>query len=337
MEAQNSRIMTMALSILAVLALIGSLNVASSILIPFVLSIILAFVLMPVVIQLKNRKVPGALAAVASLGLAMAFLSVVSYLVYLSLNSMNQAIPTYSLKFKEFFHSADEFLAGYNVDINSYWPEVQKQATVMVGKTANILLGLSKNGLLIFFITLFMLIEGTRYQTKAVKAFGKGNFFATSAAKIAQDIQRYLMFKTLISLATGTLVWIVLTIIGLDFPLVWGLLAFVLNFIPSIGSIVASLPPILLALVQFDSPVQYALIVAVCLLTIQGIIGNYLDPKIMGDNLNLSPLIIFLSMVFWGWLWGPVGMLLAVPLAVSLKVALHHHERSRPIALMMEG
>ncbi len=134
------RFIQVAVGVLALLALVTSIHLARAILIPFVLSVILTFVLMPIVIFLKNRKVPGAIAALLSLGVAMAFVFVVGYLVWISLHTMNESIPLYSLKLREGLHILDGFLSKYDINLNSYWPEVQKQATVLVGKTANLLM-----------------------------------------------------------------------------------------------------------------------------------------------------------------------------------------------------
>jgi AI-2 transport protein TqsA len=202
---------------------------------------------------------------------------------------------------------------------------------------ANVLVNVAKNSLMIFFITMFILLESTRFKQKSERAFGPKNKLTTAMVEIASEIKRYMLFKSLISLLTGFLVYISLKVAGVDFPLVWGILAFILNFIPSIGSIMASIPPVALALIQFSDPIQGVVMVGLILGVIQVSIGNFLDPKIMGDSLNISPLIIFLSMVFWGWLWGPMGMLIAVPLAVCIKVTAGQIDKLKSLAIMMEA
>ena len=157
---------------------------------------------------------------------------------------------------------------------------------------------------------------------------------------IAGQISRYLYLQFLISFATGFCVWLALTIIKVDFAVTWGALAFILNFIPTIGSIVASIPPILLALVQYYDPnsdVNWwpAIATAVSLLTIQMVIGNGIAPKVMGDNLNLSPVVVLLSLIFWWWLWGPIGALLSIPIASAIKIVCENIEPLRPISIMM--
>ena len=151
---------------------------------------------------------------------------------------------------------------------------------------------------------------------------------------ISSQIGKYLALQFFISLATGLCVWLALIILGVDFPVTWGALAFFLNFIPTVGSIAASIPPILVALVQFPSfwPAVFTLIV---LLVIQMTIGNIISPKIMGDRLHLSPMVVLVSLVFWGWLWG-LWALCSVPIASAIKIVCENIEALRPISVMMD-
>jgi len=152
---------------------------------------------------------------------------------------------------------------------------------------------------------------------------------------ISSEISRYLWVMVIISLTTGVLIWLALSLIGVDFPVTWGALAFFFNFIPTIGSIVASLPPILLALVQFYPAVWPGVVTLVAITAIQMTIGNFIAPKVLGDRLHLSPVVILISLLFWGWLWGIVGALLAVPIASAIKIACENIEELHPIAIMM--
>jgi predicted PurR-regulated permease PerM len=152
---------------------------------------------------------------------------------------------------------------------------------------------------------------------------------------ISRQIGAYLGALFVISLVTGLCVWGALAWMGIEFAFAWGLLAFVLNFIPNIGSIVASIPPVLTALVQFAPSIWPAVGVAAVLLVIQNTLGNFVAPKVYGDRLNLSPVVILLFLVFWGWLWGIVGALLAVPIAAAIQIALSHIPALAPLAVMM--
>jgi predicted PurR-regulated permease PerM len=139
--------------------------------------------------------------------------------------------------------------------------------------------------------------------------------------------------KTLVSLATGVIVAIGLYVIGVDYPLLWGLLAFLLNYIPNIGSIIAAIPPVLLAMIQLG-PMQ-ALIVAGGFVVVNIVMGSIVEPRFMGRGLGLSTLVVFLSLLFWGWVLGPVGMLLSVPLTITVKIALDSREESRWLAILL--
>jgi len=140
--------------------------------------------------------------------------------------------------------------------------------------------------------------------------------------------------KTLISLLTGVLVALSLYLLQAPFPFLWGLLAFLLNFIPNIGSIVAGIPPILVTL--FDSgSITKTLMVAVAFIVIQIVVGNFVEPKVLGKGLDLSPLIVLLSLLFWGWLWGIPGMLLSVPLTAALKISMEQFDRTKPLAILL--
>jgi len=163
----------------------------------------------------------------------------------------------------------------------------------------------------------------------------KANQLSQITFSITAQIRRYLSLQFLISSVTGFMVWLALTLIGVDFAITWGALAFFMNFIPTVGSIVASIPPILLALVQFYPSFWPGIITLIALLTIQLGIGNGIAPKVLGDQLNLSPVVILLSLLFWGWLWGIVGALLSVPITAALKIVCENIAPLQPISVMM--
>ena len=154
-------------------------------------------------------------------------------------------------------------------------------------------------------------------------------------ASISKQIGQYLVVKVAISGTTGVLVWLTLTLLKVEFALTWGALAFFLNFIPSIGSIIASIPPILLAIVQYYPSPWTPIFTAIVLLTIQMAMGNVVEPKIMGDNLNLSPVVILLALIFFGWMWGMVGALLSVPIAAAIKIVCENIDALKPISILM--
>ena len=187
-------------------------------------------------------------------------------------------------------------------------------------------------------VFLFFILLGKPYfKYKIRKSFSKGDAEQLSRItnSITGQIRRYLSFQFLISFATGLCVWFSLLLIGVDFPVTWGALAFFLNFIPTIGSIVSSIPPIILAIVQFQPELLPAAITAISVISIQLIIGNGIAPKVLGDQLNLSPVVVLLSLLFWGWLWGIAGALMSVPIAATIKIVCENIPTLHPIAVMM--
>jgi len=194
--------------------------------------------------------------------------------------------------------------------------------------------GLFRNMFLVFLIVLFILIEASGFPGKLQAAFPNpektlGHFKAMTAS-----VNQYMGVKAIFSLATGTLVWLLLALIGVDFAPTWGLLAFLLNFIPNIGSIIAAVPAILLALIQLGWP--SALLTMLGYLVVNITIGNFLEPRFMGRRLGLSTLVVFLSLLFWGWVLGPIGMVLSVPLTMIVKIALAANEGTRWVAVLLE-
>lgn len=184
----------------------------------------------------------------------------------------------------------------------------------------------------VMFLTVFMLSEarmfGRRFNS-ICEAKGPNLQRMLSATR---DIQRYLGIKTLISLMTGFLAGVLCWAVGLEFPLLWGILAFGLNYVPAIGSIIAGIPPVLLSLL-IEGDFKKASIIAGGYLVINGFLGNFLEPTLLGRRFGISTLVIVISVIFWGWVWGPIGMLLAVPLTMLVKVAMDNSADFRWIAV----
>ncbi|MEM9208544.1 MAG: AI-2E family transporter, partial [Pseudomonadota bacterium] len=189
------------------------------------------------------------------------------------------------------------------------------------------------NAFLIIFTMVFILLEASGFGVKVRAAFGGGSDAFRKAGQFLRNLGRYLGIKTAVSMATGFLAWLATSLIGLDFPLLWGMFAFLLNYVPTIGSIIAAVPAVLLALVQLGVP--EAISTAAAFMAINIAFGNFIEPRLMGYGVGISPLIVFLSLVFWGWVFGPVGMLLSVPLTMTLKMALESSPDTRWIAILI--
>lgn len=189
------------------------------------------------------------------------------------------------------------------------------------------------NIFLLLMTVVFMLFEVQLLPYKLQQALDKPSEGIANIRRALDGVTRYLVIKTAISLATGVIVWGFLAAVDVRFAFIWGLLAFLLNYIPNIGSVIAAVPPLIQALL-FNG-FGDALVVAAGFIAINLVIGNMLEPRVMGRGLGLSTLVVFLSLIFWGWLMGPVGMLLSVPLTIITRIALETTEGGHKLAVIL--
>lgn len=253
-----------------------------------------------------------------------------------TLEDLSTAIPTYQANLDQEITLMLVWLEGIGISIpDQALVGIIDQAKITQLLTAVLtgLGGLFTNALLVLLMVLFMLFEASGIPTKLRVALGDADTTITQLGKIVDSIKRYLAIKTMTSLATGILIAVWLTIVGVDYPLLWGLLAFLLNYIPNIGSFIAAIPALLVAFIQLG--VGATVLAGVGYLLVNGVIGNVIEPRVMGKGVGLSTLVVFLSLVFWGWVLGTVGMLLSVPLTMCIKIALESSEDTRWIAIMM--
>jgi predicted PurR-regulated permease PerM len=203
----------------------------------------------------------------------------------------------------------------------------------LVGNLLTSVGALFANALLIALTVTFILMEASSMPLKLQAALGRSSSFFPAVSQFAGSVNHYVALKTVISILTGVAAALWVWIMGVDFPIIWGVLAFLLNYVPNLGSIVAAIPPVLLCFVQYGS--AKAILVAVGYAVINVVVGNIIEPRFMGQGLGLSTLVVFISLVFWGWLFGPVGMLLSVPLTMMLKIGLESTEDSRWLAIVL--
>ena len=203
----------------------------------------------------------------------------------------------------------------------------------LMGDLLSQLGGIVTDGFLIYLTMIFILLEASILPGKIKAVMKNAPDTFDNLSTIAGDVKKYLAMKTAISLATGIIITVWLTILGVKYPIVWGLIAFLLNFVPNIGSIIAAVPACALALVQLG--IGSAILTALGYMVVNVLIGNIIEPRLMGRRLGLSTLVVFLSLVFWGWVLGPMGMLLSVPLTMTVKIALQSHPDTRTFALLL--
>ncbi|MDP8238612.1 MAG: AI-2E family transporter [Candidatus Hatepunaea meridiana] len=319
----------------ALIVLIFGLQAAQSILVPFIMAVFLAVITAYPMGWLKRKRVPNALALVLVVFGMLLLLALMATLVGTSINDFSERVPVYQqnldTKLSALTGKSETLIAD---EIEKLMNTISPGAAMgMVAKILNGLSGVFGNAFLIIFTMIFILIEVSSFPVKLTAMLGNSRETLDSFSRFAESIRLYLGMKTLVSLGTGVLVGVWVAIIGLDFPILWGMLAFLFNFVPNIGSIIAAIPAILLSLVQLSLG-QTALI-AVGYAAINLIVGNVVEPRVMGRGLGISTLVVFVSLIFWGWIFGAVGMLLAVPLTMTLKIALESSPGTNRIAILL--
>ena len=316
---------------------VAGLRAAASIFIPFMLAFFLAVLSFPLLFALRRKRVPGIVAIGITMLSVIAVLFGIGLFLTTSINGVTQALPRYQQRFRELVLPQVEKLdtAGLGASewIDSNLLDIGPVLNVLTNTFLGVATAVSAS-LVVLLILVFILAESIGFRTKIAQALGSDNEVLGRFRKITGEVQDYLVIKTGISVVTGITIGLWVAAIGLDFPLFWGFVAFVLNFIPTIGSVVAGVPAVLLALVQLGP--SGALLTSVGYILVNLILGNLVEPTMMGRRLRLSPLVVLLSLLFWGWVWGPVGALLSVPLTMVLKILLENTERLKWVALLME-
>jgi AI-2 transport protein TqsA len=315
---------------------VAGMKAAASLLVPFLLSIFIALICVPPGAWLKGRGLPGwAAIALMVLGI-IAAAALMGTLVGTSINDFHQDLPVYQQRLQEMTMGFQQWLVGRGMTFDlGDWRKGVNPGSVMqlAGNTLVSLGSLTTNGFMILITVVFILAEQVGFRDKLARARHAPLESLAAISRFTDSVNHYLGIKTLTSLLTGVLVGLSLWLLGVGYPVMWALLTFLLNFIPNIGSFLAAAPPVLLALVQIG-PVTAGLAAGVQIL-INLVIGNVLEPRWMGRGLNLSPLVVFLSLVFWGWVLGPIGMLLSVPLTMLVKIALESDPGTRWIGVML--
>ena len=335
MEFDRSKITFIFLGILVLVAVGVVLKYAQSVILPLIIAWLLSYLIGPAINFMTARKIPTTLAVVIILLILLGIFYLSGTFLYARFSAFAAAYPRYHARFNELTALViSKWNLGFDPFAGVNWG--QSISRGLVSLSGSIFAFASQLVLVVIFL-FFILLGKPFFKYKILKSFSAENADQISriAFSITAQIRRYLSLQFLISFTTGILVWLALQIIGVDFPVTWGALAFFLNFIPTVGSIVASIPPILLAFVQFYPLVWPGVVTFLAVVTIQLGMGNALAPKIMGDQLNLSPVVVLLSLLFWGWLWGVVGALISIPIAAAIKIFCENIETLHPISVMM--
>ncbi len=335
-KIQKPRKTGLLLSFAAFMVVVAGLRAASDLVVRFLLALFIVFICGPMFFWLNRKGVPKWLSLIAVLVFILSFGAVLGVLIGTSVNDFTRSLPAYQANFVGMVTDVITWL-------NSRGIEVPRNAVLdifntnmimnLVGSTLTTLTSMLSDSFLILLIVIFLLLEASTVPLKVASIWGEDSQTMRELKRFAASMQQYIGLKTIISLATGVFIAVALIIIGVDFPLLWGLMAFLFNYIPTIGSILASIPPILLALVQLGF--AEAVVVMAVYLAVNNVIGGFIEPRTMGHGLGISPLVVLLSVIFWGWVLGPIGMLLSVPLTMSVKLYLESRASTRWIAVML--
>jgi predicted PurR-regulated permease PerM len=334
------------------LALIGFgalLHITKSFMVPFVIAVLIAYLLIPIANFLLKLRIPGVLANIIVLvGFCIVLIGLV-FLIYGALSSVTASLPKYMQKYGIILNQVSSLIQQHlDIDVSQEYKKIRLEhvftvispSSVMktVNRNVSALIGFMSQTTLMIIFLMFIISSRRVFISKIYDFFhaktGGSTETVVVLGNVTRQVQTYLFLKTLISMGTGAAFGLVAFLFGLDFAFIWGFTGFLLNFIPTLGPVIASLPPIFLALLQFDS-LWWAAAVSVCMSAVQFVSGSFVEPLIMGDRLNLNIIAILLSLLMWGIIWGVPGMILAVPITASLNILFRNIPALKDISILL--
>ncbi len=334
------------LGFISIVLFVYILMALQEILIPITIAVFLTYLFHPLLAYLKKKGLPKWLSLILILFVVAGF----GYLIVLLLISVGGNLPeklqVYAANIsafltdllKPFDLTLREFASWFKIDLKTFKISTLFEKLFEAGVIQNFLNSFSSL-LGDFFVSLvfwiFMMLGKIKFEERLAVAFGRKNSMVQqNINNINVQLQSYLIIKTILSLIVGVIATLIFVIYGVDFAILWGLLTFVLNFIPNIGALIATIGPIVIALLQYGFGFT-VISMAVILLIVHNLIGSIIEPHYLGRHMDLSPVFVLFSLIFWGWIWGIVGMFLAVPIAASLKILFSNIEPLKPIAVLM--
>jgi predicted PurR-regulated permease PerM len=312
---------------------------AAAILLPSALALFLTVLSLPVMLWLRERRVPAWISIVLTVLLNMGMIGLLVLIVSQSVSELQAQLPRYIRQFQDlqvswfaFIESRTDIVVSQYVTTDIVDPLAFIDfARGAVGRVAQFV----TMTFLVFLIMAFMLSEAMVFPAKFRYIVGPGGASQDRLQKVVTEVQSYLGIKTVVSLATGALLGLWAWVMDLDFPILLGLIAFLLNYVPTVGSILAALPALFMSLILVGS-IGHAVLVVMGYVVVNTLFGNILEPTLMGRRLGLSTLVVILSLLFWGWAWGPLGALLSVPLTVVVKIWLENTKDLRWVAVLLD-
>ena len=335
-SAENNSSMNFLFPLSALIIVLAGTIYAKPIIVPLLLSVFIAIICAPAMDFLEKMHLPRIVAFIIVIAVVIGFLTGVGVILGNSVNDFSNHMPVYKERLNDLTDSAVSFAEKYRIPISKtqILKKFNPSSLFSVGGYIISAVGNMLSQTLLIFVTVaFILFESSTFGRKIETMRLVDDVNETPLNLFTDNIKRYLAIKTLTSLLTAVLVVAILLVAGVDYPMLWGMLAFFLNFIPAIGAFLAAIPVVLMALIQFGP--GNAIGVAVAYTVVNVAIGNFIEPKFMGKGLGLSPLVVFLSLVFWGFCLGPAGMFLSVPLTMTLKLACDSRTKTKWIGILL--
>ena len=335
-QINSSRGIRILVSVAALVIIIAGISLAQSVVVVILLSFFIALLGTPPLLWLKEKHIPSGFAVLIVVAGIAIILILIGIQIGTSFSSFSDDLPLLQSRIREQVLELSSFLSSKGVSGTQKILLDYVKPEAIMKLTADLLTGLSSvlSDLVVILLTVtFILLEVSSFPIKLRTVLGDPEQKFPQFTKFANDMKRYMVIKTFMSLASGILITVWLFILGVDYAILWGFLAFLLNYIPNIGSIVAAIPATILAVVQFGF--GRAVLVAAGYIVVNFIEGNVIEPRLMGRKLGLSTLVVFLSLIFWGGLLGFVGAILSIPLTMTLKFAFESNESTKWIAVLL--
>jgi predicted PurR-regulated permease PerM len=337
MEQINSfRGMRILLGLAAFVIIIAGINLAQSVVVLFLISFFLALLGTPPVLWLKEKRIPSGIAVLIVMAVMIIIIIMIGAQIGSSFSSFLNELPLLQSRIREQVMELSALLRSKGFSGTQKLLLDYVKPEVFLKLTANLLSGLSSviSDLFLIFLTVtFILLEVSSFPIKLRAILGDPEQVFPQFTKFITDMKRYMVIKTIINLTAGILIAVWMYILGVQYPVLWGFLAFLLHYIPNIGSVISAIPAALLAFVQFG--IGSALLVIAGNIFIGFIIGNVIEPRLMGRKFGLSTLVVFVSLIIWGSLLGFIGAILSIPLTMTLKFAFENNESTKWIAVML--
>jgi len=354
----SGNIVAYCLLFISFILLLGIFYIARSILIPFAIAGLLAYILYPAIAFIHQIKLPGikkripySISVFLVIAILLAMIGTLGFFLVGQANSFANSLPGYLSRLQGYIHDFSQTYDRLTQRLSEIIPGLtfsgnepvsfSRLISGLISRLFNTILsliGIFSNILIVLFMLVLILVDAPNFKEKLINAWGIGN--RRQAGKLVVELTRsirdFLRIRTLINLGLAVVMTGVLLLLGVDYAYIWGPLTGLLNYIPYIGAVVAALPPILVTLATHDT-LTMPIVVALCYLVIQNIEGNYLSPRMIGDKVDLNSLTVLLSLIVWGFIWGPIGMILSTPLTTCFKIICDHVELLKPIGVLLGG